>query len=212
MKMILSYVYWPLLAAVLLVLIWRRPALRLSPEVKLLIILCLAFFVHQMLTGVFDWEHNPRRALPVLFVFAFALTYSVSEVLRFKAGPWIVGAFLLVSSLLTFSDTLFKSPSVSALQIGQIVRAQPMAAFELLPTRLDRRVLPTLPVDDRLRLFDYPKAKISGKYAGIFFLIQVFLFICSAFLVFVLSRAKLIPSWSVIVFLVFYVVSITMRF
>src|SRR5262249_1560168 len=125
----------------------------------LLAYLAAIFFLEQLVTAAFDWENNPRRALPLVFVFCvvyFALVQSGIA----KRG-WRI-AFLclaVISGYLALSDTILRNPVVPYLEMGEAVKDPAKTALGVTWERLDRGSLPRLMHDDKTVWRDMQRAR-----------------------------------------------------
>ncbi len=119
---IIAIVYWPL-AVCCAIALWRsRPS---SFRGRALLLLLVGFYLlEQLFTAAFDWENNPRRALPVFFAFAFAWCWTVD---RHLGRKWWTVAFLALfalTSFVAFADVLFDTPGAVSLYMGDAMRKE----------------------------------------------------------------------------------------
>jgi hypothetical protein len=121
---IIALIHWPLVVCCVAVL-WRERGSLPQSRVRWLPILLLVFYaIEQLVTAAFDWENNPRRALPVLVAFACAYLWSM-HVTREKRR-WRIAflALFVLASLIAFADVLTGTPGASVLYIGEAIRGE----------------------------------------------------------------------------------------
>jgi hypothetical protein len=117
---VIALIHWPLLVCCAVVL-WRsRPAV--DHGRKLLLLLVLVFAVEQLFTAAFDWENNPRRALPVFVAFACAYCWSIDATRDDKRWRIGFGALFVFTALVAFADVLIRTPAAAILYLGEIIR------------------------------------------------------------------------------------------
>ena len=217
---VLAMVYWPVLA-LCLAGVWRlRNEARPHALVALLL---LAYALHQIVTAAFDWENNPRRALPV--VLAIAIVYcwladrfwsagvlagwsggvsppparaetARSQPARTPALPvWRVAfvAVLVISCALAMADTLLHTPAVQFLSTGQAIQHNPKEAITIGYMRFDNGTMPTLMADEAPVWHDLARARVAAEAAAKFAFAQVFVAFFVCTLFWVLARAELLP-------------------
>jgi len=187
---VLAMVYWPVLLLCLAGL-WRlRTEMRPHALVALLL---LVYALHQMATAAFDWENNPRRALPV--VLAIAIVYCW---LADRLPNWRVAfiAVLLISCALALADTLLHTPAVQFLSTGQAIQHNPKEAITIGYMRFDNGTMPTLMADEPPVWHDLARAHVAGEAAAKFAFAQIFVafFVCALF--WLLARAELLPRFA----------------
>lgn len=146
-RMTIGLVYWPLLVVVIFLVLRQRPSLKAHPWAWFPILVVLVFVAEQMGTGAFDWENNPRRALPVVFAFSVALTFAVAQIYASRAWRAAFVGLAALSFVLTFSDRIMKNPVVQMLEMGEDARAEPKWPMKMYAKRLTLEATPILPVD-----------------------------------------------------------------
>lgn len=190
-RTLLAMVYWPVLV-LCVVAAWRlRP--RIAP---LLALLLAIFIVHQMITGAFDWENNPRRALPAVLAIGIAYAWLAAQLWTQRAWRIAFIAALAISCTLAMADTLFHTPVVQYLTTGQAMQMNPKDAITFGYMRFDNGTMPTLLADEPLVWHDLPPARVPAEAAAKFAFAQVFnaVFVCAFF--WILARAQLLPRWA----------------
>ena len=193
---IIAMIYWPLVAVCVALLVRLRP--RLTRTWALVALLPVFFFLEQMAVAGWDWELNPRRAIPVVLAFAIAWCWSASQVWNrrwWRAG--IVGMFVL-SAFLALSDTLLHDPALAYLRMGQAMRIQPQEALVKENMRLYPYYMPKLVPDTKIDWFDLDSARIergegartnfiAAQAVGLYLLVGVF---------WLTARARILPRWA----------------
>jgi hypothetical protein len=190
-RLLLAMVYWPVLA-VCIAAAWKlrqRPA----PLVSLLLAI---FALHQMVTAGWDWENNPRRALPAVFAIGVAYCWLAARLWPERRWRIAFVAALAISCALTMADTLLHTPVVQYLTTGQAMQMHPKDAITFGYMRFDNGTMPTLMHDEPLVWHDLPPARIASDTAAKFAFAQVFnaAFVCALF--WLLARAQLLPRWA----------------
>src|SRR6185436_17304983 len=130
---VIALVHWPLLAVGLYLLIRNRPE---RPN-YLVVLLPVFFLLEQLAAAAFDWEQNPRRAIPVAFAFGVAYVWCVGRVWHLKR--WRVGlvALFVLNAVLALGDTLFKNPVMAYIHTGQAIRGAPSEPMRIEKMRLN---------------------------------------------------------------------------
>jgi hypothetical protein len=206
---VLAMIYWPLVAACVWLLFRLRP--RLSRAFALPVLLIVFFFCEQMVAASWDWELNPRRAIPVVLAFAIAWCFSLDRV--WEQRWWRIGAVALfvMSALLALSDTIFKEPVMAFVRTGQAMKLQPHEALEKENMKLIPYSMPKLLSDQKLEWRDLPGARISrgenhrtmfviSQAMGLFLLVGLF---------WLTARARILPRWAPLCAFGLWLVSLT---
>lgn len=121
---IIALVHWPLIVCCVVVL-WRERASLPSARVRWLPVLLLVIYaIEQLLTAAFDWENNPRRALPVLVAFACAYCWSIHVTRENRRWRAAFIALFVLTSLIAFADVLTGTPGAAVLYIGEAIRGE----------------------------------------------------------------------------------------
>ncbi|HUR82372.1 MAG TPA: hypothetical protein VM733_16520, partial [Thermoanaerobaculia bacterium] len=156
---LMAMIYWPLIAVCVWLLFRLRP--RISRPFVLVVLLPVFFFLEQMAAAAWDWELNPRRAIPAVLAFAVAWCFSLDRV--WDQRWWRFGAIALfvMSAVLALSDTLLHEPVMAYTRMGQAMRIQPQEALVKENMRLYPYSMPKLLHDEKLEWRDLPKAQIA---------------------------------------------------
>jgi hypothetical protein len=121
---IIAIIYWPLVACCAVAL-WRMPAGTNAFRGRALLLLLVGFYLlEQLFTAAFDWENNPRRALPVFIVFAFAYCWAIDRHLRRKGWAIAFVALFALTSFVAFADTILGTPAAPSLYMGDTIRSE----------------------------------------------------------------------------------------
>jgi hypothetical protein len=183
---VLAMVYWPVLVLCI------AGAWRLRQRPAPLVALLLAIFVlHQLGTAAFDWENNPRRALPVVLAIGFIYCWIADRLWE----RWRIAliAVLVISCALAMADTILRTPVVQYLTTGQAIQHNPKEAITIGYMRFDNGTMPTLMRDEPIVWHDLGAAHVASEAATKWAFAQIFnaFFVCA--LVWLLARAALLP-------------------
>lgn len=211
-KQTIAYIYLPLIPFVGYYVYKFRDSIKGSKIFKLLCLLVGVYLLEMMFASVFDWELNTRRALPVLFVFAFALTFTIAKSINSKKGRWVIAALLVISFVLTFADVLIKDPSIQLTQTGVYIRGNPHKIMEVYECRLDKDSIPWVEGKESLEFNDTQKALPGSKGVKRFVFSQLFLFLVLLALFYSLYKATLLPHYSMWIFCLLFLTSMVIRF
>jgi hypothetical protein len=194
---LIAMIYWPLAAACLWLLFRLRP--RLKRTFALAALLPVFFFLEQFAAAAWDWELNPRRAIPVVLAFAIAWCWSLDKV--WDGRWWRAGAIALLvfSGFLAMSDALLREPVMSFLRIGQAMHLPPAEAINKENLRLIPYSMPKLLRDEKkIDWRDLETARvernenrrtifIASQACGLYLLVGLF---------WLTARARLLPRWA----------------
>lgn len=136
-KETIAVLWWPLVLVVLVVLARDRRRLMASSWTRMCICIAIAFAAEQFVAGPFDWEQNPRRALPMVLVFSVAIARAVSSTWHSIGHRAVFGALAIVSVTLSFADTAFHDPFPALMETNQMIRAEPASPMKYANVRLD---------------------------------------------------------------------------
>jgi len=211
-KQLLAYIYWPLLLFTGYYLIKLRGKIKESRLFKLVFLLVGVFLLEQMLTAAFDWENNTRRAIPLIFAFAFLFTYVIAKTIDRRKVKYIVAIILIISFALTFADVLAKDPSIQANQYGEFMRWEPKAIMKYYEKRLTKTSLPNLERDGKPEFFGVKKAEVSRQNWWQFAGLQALLFIVLLALFYFLYKASLLSQYFAWALCGVFLASIIFRF
>lgn len=189
---IVAMIHWPLVLLCVFLLIRLRP--RLATRAWLFPLLVLFFVLEQMAASAWDWELNPRRAIPVVLAFAVAYCWSAERTWDVRGWRIAFIALLLLSAVLAMSDTLFGKPVLAFLHTGQAVRQQPQDGIRIEELTLDQRSMPKLMRDDPITWRDLGRARLANVRQ--FTIAQAFLLALLAGLFWLVARARLLPRWA----------------
>ncbi|HYK03468.1 MAG TPA: hypothetical protein VE974_17045 [Thermoanaerobaculia bacterium] len=184
---LIAMIYWPLLAVCVFLLVKLRPKL----ELRVVALLPLFFVLEQLAAAAFDWELNPRRAIPAVLAFAFAYLYAMDR----EWQRWRIAfiALFLMSGLLAMSDTLFGKPAIAYLHTGQAIRHDVHDIVRAERMRLDTDSLPRLTRDEPITWRDVDRAKAQNL--GTFAVTQTMGVLLLFGLFWLTARAELLPRW-----------------
>ncbi len=214
-KQVLSYFAWPLSLFVLILAFYQKDQLcqRVKdPIAQLMLLLMVVYLGEQLSTAAFDWENNPRRAIPLLLVFSSFYIFSVKNLINKSVWRRSFVVMMIGGVVLMFSDTIGKTPAFHLSEIGQAIHADPKLLMQFQSKRLRPASLPLLPTDGTPEFFRYPKATNHSEHLAPFVFSQVFLsgVIGSVFLL--LVRVRLLNRLSVYWVGFLYFLSLFVRF
>ena len=208
--MILVTITWPLLllgAAAL----WRlRSQIPRSRSAVMVELLAGVFVAHQMFTAAFDWENNPRRALP--FLLAFGLTYVWVVVRLWTARVWraLFALVLVVSFTAVMADRLFRVPVLTFLPLGQAMTRNPKYSMDpkMRDMRLNQTSMPQWTTDEKTIWRNLGKVdRLPAGFAARWLALQLLLAACCTALLWFVARAKLLPRYSAAVAALLFIAS-----
>jgi hypothetical protein len=193
---ILAMIYWPLVLTCVWLLFRNRP--RISRPFVLPALLVVFFILEQMVAAGWDWELNPRRAIPVVLAFAVAWCWAVDQVWDLRR--WRVGilALVVLSAFLAMADTLVRDPAMAFLRTGQAMKLQPHEALEKENLELIPWYMPKLMRDSNVVWRDLDSARIdrgTGRRTAFLVVQGVGLYLVVG-LFWLAARARLLPRWA----------------
>ncbi|HKS22043.1 MAG TPA: hypothetical protein VJZ76_04545 [Thermoanaerobaculia bacterium] len=196
---LLAMVYWPVLVLCV------AGAWRLRERPAPLVALLLAFYaLHQLATAAFDWENNPRRALPAILALAFVYCWLADRLPRWRIA---FVAALAISCVLAMADTLLNTPAVAFLTTGQAIQHNPKEPITIGDMRFNHETMPTLMADEPAVWHDLGAGRVPRPALSAWLFAQLFnaFFVCA--LLWLLGRAALLPRWAAVVGAVIWLVS-----
>ncbi len=193
----IAMVYWPLLFLTAGLLIWLRPRITSEKRHLLVLLLPLFLFLEQMAAAGWDWELNPRRALPVVLSVGFGYCYCVDRLWSSRTWRALFIAMLVMSATLAMSDTLFRNPVLAFMRTGQAMHEHPNEAVKRSYQRLDNESMPKLMHDDPNIIWkDMGRARITRDRIPLFVVTQGFLLSLLVSLFWLTARARILPRWA----------------
>jgi hypothetical protein len=205
---VMALLYWPLIVACCVALFYYRG----NEDHRLIALIVFVYGVEQAFTAAYEWENNPRRAIPV--VFAFGVAYAVAVNRTMTKRTWRFTWLFLLGMTLVFSyaDRLVLAPAITYLDSGEATRGLPKDAIVANNRILTRDEMPRLETDDDVRWAEPGRAVIrdsSKVFAFGVAQLGVFAMMCGVLTM--ASRAALLPRWSAAVFTGVWVVSLITR-
>lgn len=192
---IMAMIHWPLLAACIWLLIKLRPRIA-PPSLWIAVLLPCALVAEQIAAAPWDWELNPRRAIPVVLAFGVAWIFATDRVWTQRAWRIAVVALFVVSGWLAVMDTFNKTPALAFLHTGQAIREAPQEAMAKKELRLTPKSMPALMADERIDWHDLGRARVQPGRRAIFAFSQLFNLALLAAPFWLAARARLLPRWS----------------
>jgi hypothetical protein len=195
-QLVLAEIYWPMLlvcAATLWRLGDRIPRTR---RTALIALLAAVYALHQFGTALFDWENNPRRALPVVLAAGFAYCWCAAELWPRRGWRIAFIAALALCAFATMADVLIERPMLTFLSTGQAVQMDPRYGMQLRKTMLTKESLPKLLDDENVWWRDLPRVTLSKETAATFAGTQLFVLFFFCALLWILARARLLPKYA----------------
>jgi hypothetical protein len=196
---IVALIHWPLLVVCIALLIRLRPRLT-DKRMWIIALLPIAFVLEQMAVAAWDWELNPRRAVPVALAFGMSYCYVVNAMWPRRAWRIAFIALLIGCGFLAMADTITRSPVLAYLHAGQGVREAPQQAVAYKDQRLDdKNTMPMLADDQPLVWRDLRRAAIPAGQGGSFAFAQLFNIALLVALFWLTARARILPRWTPVV-------------
>jgi hypothetical protein len=215
----LGLIYWPLFAVVVFLVLRLRPSLKAHPWAWFPILMVLVYVAEQMGTAAFDWENNPRRALPVVFAFCVALTFAVAQTYGSRGWRTAFVALAVTSFVLSFSERLMKTPVIQELETGEAAREEPKWPMKMYAEHLTPKDMRFLPVDTPVESTHFEAKCVARKNgslepgrAGVeFWLSQLLLGGVLGCLLLILRRLRWLPRFAVAGLAAIYGISLIAR-
>ncbi len=190
---LLAMIYWPLLFAAIGLLVRLRP--RIEKRFVAAALLPLFLFLEQMAAAAWDWELNPRRALPVVLAFGFAYVYGADRMWSRRGWRVAFIALFVMSAALAMADTLFRNPGMTFLRTGQAMRQPPQDAIGIGFKKLD--TMPKVVHDQPIVIWkDMGTARLQEGRLDEFVVSQAFCLFLFTGLFWLTARARILPRWS----------------
>jgi len=191
---ILAMVPWPVLLVAIVLLLRLRPRIG-TPWLLVALVPCF-YFLEQCLADGWDWELNPRRAVPVALAALVAYGYVAHRLWddrRWRAAFIAVAA---ICGFLAFADTLLRQPVLAYLHTGQAIRMTPQEAIRVEQLRLDTSSMRTLQKDDPYLVWrDLGAARFHREQLGNIIFAQLFVLALLTGCLWLVARARLVPRW-----------------
>ena len=211
---IVAMIYWPLLLACFFALraARRRGETQPNAAARIAQLIVFWFVVEQIFTAAFDWENNPRRALPVILAFGIAYAFAVDANWSSRLWRATFAVLLAMSLCLAFADTLFRSPLVTYYDSGQATNAEPKEILERSELHLTRQEMPELLIGDQTDWRAPGPARVKDRgWWPPFAAAQLSVVAAILALAWLAARAALVPRWSAAAFGGVWVVSLIVR-
>jgi len=190
---VLAMVYWPIVVVIVAGTWYFRREIPPGRLTLMIALLLSAFFLHQVVTAGYDWENNPRRAVPAVFALACVYCWLADRLWPRKAWRAVLIAVLLISGTLAMADVVFDTPVITYLSTGQAAQSNPKEPITIQFMRFNQATMPTLMSDERRVWRDLGRARWPERNVVLPFLFAQFFnaFFCCA-LLWLLSRARLL--------------------
>ncbi|MCU1350735.1 MAG: hypothetical protein JWO56_3765 [Acidobacteria bacterium] len=210
---IITMLGWPILALVLFGLIRLRPEVLRDRTNVLPLLLVAAYIGEQLVTAAFDWENNPRRAIPVIAACFYAYAYVADRTWNSRRWRLALAAVLVATLGLSFADTVFRSPVITYLSTGQAIRSAPKLVFSMAGRTLTPDSLPHLMADRYDGFWLWGAAAIRNpELLPAWVVAQLFAGGALLALLAILARAELLPRRAPLVALGLVAASLVIRF
>ncbi|HEY0159369.1 MAG TPA: hypothetical protein VGF28_18935 [Thermoanaerobaculia bacterium] len=196
---IIAMIYWPLLFAALALVVWLRPRIGTEKRFVLPALFPVFLFLEQIVAAGWDWELNPRRAIPVVLAFGFAYVYAVDRMWHSRTWRVTFVALMLLSMVLATADTLFRNPAMAFTRTGQAMKLSPQEAIPVGYRRLGDRftMRKYVPNSETILWRDMGRArKVPRERLGIFAATQALCLYLLLGMLWLAARAKILPRWS----------------
>ncbi|HEX9986563.1 MAG TPA: hypothetical protein VGF69_25115 [Thermoanaerobaculia bacterium] len=187
---IIALIHWPLIVCCAAAL-WHYRDTRQPWQARWLLILLVAMFlVEQLTTAAFDWENNPRRALPVVVAFACAYCWSIDVTRGDRRWRIAFVALFLFAAGIAFTDVLLGNAGASVLYMGETIRGPAKIA---LPWQEGAIIIaPTLQAGYEIFSATFPRAAL-GSVGGAWIVANLFVAGALVVLFTLLARVDLLP-------------------
>jgi len=193
---IVAVIHWPLAVVCIASLIRLRPRLT-DKRMWIIALLPIAFLLEQMAVAAWDWELNPRRAIPVALAFGVSYCYVVNAMWPRRGWRIAFIALLIACAFLAMADTITRSPLLAYLHSGQGVREAPQQAIAYQDQRLDNKAtMPMLADDQPIVWRDLHRAVLPAGERGVFAFAQLFNVALLVALFWLTARARILPRWT----------------
>ena len=211
-QQVIALIYWPALILTAWGL-YRFRDTQPSTKSRLVSLLALFFLIEQLVAAAFDWENNPRRAVPVVLALGFALCWIAQRGWALRRWRVALMAVLACCALLSFADMIFRNPVFTYLGTAQAMSRPPKEALAYQNLRLTPASMPALMSDDAITWHDVTNADpMTRDRAGMFAFVQVFNAAALLTLFWLLARSELLPRKSWMVVCAIWAVSLIVRF
>jgi hypothetical protein len=189
-------IHWPLLIISIGLIIRLRPRLA-DKRMWIIALLPIAFVLEQMAVAAWDWELNPRRAIPVALAFGVSYCYVVHAMWPRRGWRIVFIALLIGCGFLAMADTITRSPLLAYVHSGQGVREAPQQAIAYQDQRLDdKATMPMLADDQPIVWRDLKRAALPDGQIGSFAFAQLFNLALLVALFWIAARARILPPWT----------------
>ena len=209
---VMALLYWPLIAACAIALFRTRGKNGHSNVRWLVALFAVAFAVEQMVSAAYDWENNPRRAIPV--VFAFGIAYAVAMHRTMAQRAWRVAWLVLFGMTLAFAyaDRVMLAPAITYLDSGEATRGLPKEPLAANIRVLTRNEMPLLGEDEDVQWAMPGPAVIRDRSMLLTFgASQLALLAMVCGVLWMAARGELLPRWSAALFAGVWAVSLVTR-
>jgi hypothetical protein len=186
---IVAFMYWPLVACCLAALWLARDASPFRGRM-LLVLLVLCYLLEQLFTAAFDWENNPRRALPVFFVFAMTYCWMIDRHHLHRIWRSVFIALFVLTSFIAFADVLLDTPSAVTLYMGDTVRSEAKKPLQWQRGHIE--IAPRLAPEFAALARPFPRARLT-KATPAFVFANLFAGAAVILLFWFVARAELLP-------------------
>lgn len=217
LNQLLAYFPWPLVVILVISLCKYFDELTKTSFWQLGVIVFSVYLLEQIFTAGFDWENNPRRAIPIILVFTIFYTWIVNRVFYSTLGSFKVKSFfvtlLICMIALLFADTFLHYGVYQMLEVGQVIRG---SVKELVMNMLNYQLVAnefTGAVSSaQFQWVTHAKASWQIDKAAVFLCSQLIMLSVITSLIWVMIRANLVPRISMLGFTSFYAFSLILRF
>lgn len=204
---IVALIHWPLLVVCVALLIHLRPRLA-DQRMWIVALLPVAFVLEQMAVAAWDWELNPRRAIPVALAFGVSYCYVVNAMWPRRGWRIAFLALLAGCAFLAMADTITHSPMLAYVHSGQGVREAPQQAIAYQGQRLDdKATMPMLADDQPIVWRDLRRAALPEGQIASFAFAQFFNVALLVALFWLTARARILPRWTPAVAVAIWLIS-----
>jgi hypothetical protein len=194
---VMALLYWPLIVACVIALLYAPRDGDDRQIARLIALIVIVFAVEQTFTAGFEWENNPRRAIPVVLAFGAAYAVAVDRTMHRRAWRVVWMLLLVMTLALTYADRLFSAPAITFFDSGEATRGLPKEALAANNRMLDKSDMPLLDEDRNVQWSMPGRAVVRERSQWFAFIgtqLGALAMVCGVLLM--AARARLLPRWS----------------
>jgi hypothetical protein len=209
---VMGLLYWPLIAACVIALLRGRETDEHRKARWLVASIVVVLGNAQMISAAYDWDNNPRRAIPAVFAFGIAYAAAIHRTMAKRAWRAVWLLLLGMTLVFAYADRVVLAPAIAYLDSGEAARGLPKDALAANVRALTPNEMPLLGTDDDVRWSMPGRAAIRDRSMLVAFgaaQLAVLAMVCGV--LFMASRGGLLPRWSMPLFAGVWVLSLVAR-